>query len=116
MLSFVWLGLVGWLLFKEAANRRLKISLSQIFELCLHSQQLEEEKRTLSDKDAQNLSELENLRHQLTELMRETQRRESMPADDKMEVSRPGGAGGVPIAGAESLFALLTACSSSIAC
>lgn len=56
-------------------------------ELCLHSQQLEEEKRTLSDKDAQNLSDLENLRQQLMEMTKEIQRRESMPAEDKMEVS-----------------------------
>lgn len=44
----------------------------------------------LSDKDAQNLSELESLRQQLTELVKETQRREveAMPAEDKMEVSR----------------------------
>lgn len=66
----------------------------QIFELCLHSRQLEEEKRKLSDKDAQNLSELENLRQQLTELMKETQRRESLPAEDKIEVSRLVSAGG----------------------
>lgn len=97
MLKVSFVCLCGWLFFfKEAANRGLKISLLQIFELCLHSQQLEEEKRTLSDKDAKNLSELENLRQQLTELMRETQRRESMPADDKMEVSWPVGAGGGP--------------------
>lgn len=44
----------------------------------------------LSDKDAQNLSELQSLRQQLTELVKETQRGEveAMPAEDKMEVSR----------------------------
>lgn len=67
----------------------------QIFELCLHSRQLEEEKRKLSDKDVQNLSELENLRQQLTELTKETQRRESMPAEDKIEVSWPFSAAGM---------------------
>lgn len=75
------------------------MSLLQIFELCVHSRQLEEEKRKLSDKDTQNLSELENLRQQLTELMKETQRRESLPADDKMEVSRPVSAGAVLFGG-----------------
>lgn len=70
------------------------MSLLQIFELSLHSRQLEEEKKKLSEKDVQSLSELENLRHQLTELMSEAQRRESIPAEDKMEVSRPVDAGG----------------------
>lgn len=80
------------------------MSLLQIFELSLHSRQLEEEKRKLSDKDAQNLSELENLRQQLTELMSETQRRESLPADDKMEVSRPVGTTMPWLVQAESLL------------
>lgn len=97
-LCFVWLV---DLILRSAANRGLKISLLQIFELCLHSQQLEEEKRTLSVKDAQNLSELESLRQQLTALMKETQRRESMPADDKMEVGWRVGAAGVLVVEAE---------------
>lgn len=64
--------------------------LLQILELCLQGQQLEDENRTLADKDAQNLSELESLRQQLTQLVKETQHREAeaMPAEDKMEVSR----------------------------
>lgn len=75
------------------------MSLLQILELCLHSRQLEEEKRKLSDKDAHHLSELENLRQQLTELTSEMQRRDSLPADEKMEVSWPVSAGGVLVGG-----------------
>lgn len=85
----------------------------QIFELCLHSRQLEEEKRKLSDRDAQNLSELENLRQQLTELKSETQRRDSIPAEDKIEVSRPVGAGGTSPVDEKTEICSLLSCLSS---
>lgn len=98
LISLWWIGLI----FMKAANSGLKMSLLQILELCLHSRQLEEEKRKLSDKDAHNLSELENLRQQLTELMSETQRRESLPADEKMEVSRAIAGGGVLAGGSRT--------------
>lgn len=62
----------------------------------LHSQQLEDENRMLSEKDARNIAETETLRQQLAELMERPQR-EAPPEEDKREVSEgrchAGGAG-----------------------
>lgn len=62
--------------------------LLQISELCLQSQELEDENRMLSEKDAQNIADMENLRQQLAELIKENERREAMPAEEKNEVNK----------------------------
>lgn len=70
----------------------------QISELLLQSRQLEDENGMLSEKDARNIAVMEDLRQQLAELIKENDRRESVLADEKNEVSgvwrRAGGGGG----------------------
>lgn len=61
---------------------------SQISELCLQSQQLQKENRALSEKDVQNVADMETLRQHLSELIEENERREGMPPEDRHEVSR----------------------------
>lgn len=59
----------------------------QISELLLQSRQLEDENGMLSEKDARNIAVMEDLRQQLAELIKENDRRESVLADEKNEVS-----------------------------
>lgn len=59
----------------------------QISELLLQSRQLEDENGMLSEKDARNIAVMEDLRQQLAELITENDRRESVLADEKNEVS-----------------------------
>lgn len=66
----------------------MSFHLLQISELCLQSQELEDENRMLSEKDAQNIADMENLRQQLAELIKENERREGMPAEEKNEVNK----------------------------
>lgn len=66
----------------------MSFHLLQISELCLQSQELEDENRMLSEKDAQNIADMENLRQQLAELIKENERREVMPAEEKNEVNK----------------------------
>lgn len=53
----------------------------------MQSQELEDENRMLSVKDAQNIADMENLRQQLAELIKENERREAIPAEEKNEVN-----------------------------
>lgn len=61
--------------------------LLQISELRLQSQQLKEENGMLSEKSVQNTAEMENLRQQLVELVKENERREAFPAEEKNKVN-----------------------------
>lgn len=61
-------------------------ALSQILELRLESKQLEEENRTLSEENVQSIAEMENLRQQLADLIKENKERETFPAEDKTKV------------------------------
>uniref|UniRef100_A0A8C4IL05 Ninein (GSK3B interacting protein) n=1 Tax=Dicentrarchus labrax TaxID=13489 RepID=A0A8C4IL05_DICLA len=60
----------------------------QISELRLQIQQLEDENGMLSEKDVQNVTDMENLRQQLAELIKETERREAFPAEEKHKVNK----------------------------
>lgn len=62
--------------------------LVQISELCLQRQQLQKENRALSEKDVQNVADMETLRRHLSELIEENERKEEMPPEDRYEVSR----------------------------
>lgn len=42
----------------------------------------------LSEKNTQNIADMENLRQQLVELMKENERREAFPAEEKNKVNR----------------------------
>lgn len=53
----------------------------------MQSRQLEDENGMLSEKDARNIAVMEDLRQQLAELITENDRRESVLADEKNEVS-----------------------------
>ncbi|XP_074517876.1 uncharacterized protein nin isoform X3 [Sebastes fasciatus] len=55
----------------------------QMSELRVQSQQLEDENGLLSEKNTQNISDVENLRQQLAELIKENERREVSAADEK---------------------------------
>ncbi len=59
----------------------------QISELCLQNHQLEDENGILFEKNAQNITEMENLQQQLAELIKEKERRELFPAEEKNEVN-----------------------------
>ncbi|XP_049918023.1 ninein isoform X2 [Epinephelus moara] len=63
---------------KEAENFEKQIS-----ELRLQSQSLEDENGLLSEKNTQNISDMENLRQQLAELINENERREVFTAEEK---------------------------------
>lgn len=52
----------------------------------LQSQQLEDKNRMLSEKDAQNIAEMEMLRQQLAGLMEDSEKREASPEEDKSQV------------------------------
>ncbi|XP_059208937.1 ninein isoform X2 [Centropristis striata] len=59
----------------------------QISELRLQSQQLEDENGLLSEKNAQNISDMESLQEQLAELIKENERREAFTAEEKNELA-----------------------------
>lgn len=67
------------------ASRRQ--SRPQVSRLHLQSQQLADENRTLTEKDAQNIAEMETLQQQLAELMEDGKKREAGPKEDKSEVN-----------------------------
>lgn len=60
----------------------------QISELLVQSRQLEDENGMLSEKDARNIAVMEDLRQQLAELIKQNDRRETVLAEEKNEVSR----------------------------
>uniref|UniRef100_A0A8C4IIL5 Ninein (GSK3B interacting protein) n=2 Tax=Dicentrarchus labrax TaxID=13489 RepID=A0A8C4IIL5_DICLA len=68
---------------KFAAQKAAENFKKQISELRLQIQQLEDENGMLSEKDVQNVTDMENLRQQLAELIKETERREAFPAEEK---------------------------------
>lgn len=68
----------------------------QVSRLHLQSQQLADENRLLTEKDAQNIAEMETLQQQLAELVEDGKKREAAPKQDKSQVNgarcRAGGA------------------------
>ncbi|XP_078133673.1 uncharacterized protein nin isoform X1 [Sander vitreus] len=72
---------------KIAAQKAAEIFKKQISELRLQSQQFEDKNVMLSKKNAQNISDMENLRQQLAELMKENERREVYAAEEKNKLA-----------------------------
>ncbi|XP_051251968.1 ninein isoform X5 [Dicentrarchus labrax] len=72
---------------KFAAQKAAENFKKQISELRLQIQQLEDENGMLSEKDVQNVTDMENLRQQLAELIKETERREAFPAEEKHKLA-----------------------------
>ncbi|XP_035850754.1 ninein isoform X2 [Sander lucioperca] len=72
---------------KIAAQKAAEIFKKQISELRLQSQQFEDKNVMLSKKNAQNISDMENLRQQLAELMKENERREVYTAEEKNKLA-----------------------------
>ncbi|XP_071354503.1 ninein isoform X2 [Trachinotus anak] len=70
---------------KSTAQKAAENFRKQISELRLQSQQLEDENGLLSEKNAQNVADVENLQQQLAELIKESERREAFPAEEKNE-------------------------------
>uniref|UniRef100_A0AAQ4NS69 Ninein n=1 Tax=Gasterosteus aculeatus aculeatus TaxID=481459 RepID=A0AAQ4NS69_GASAC len=70
----------------KAANN-LRYPHLQISKLQLQSQRLEDEKVMLLEKNAQNISDIENLRQQLAELTKENESREVLATKEKNKVS-----------------------------
>lgn len=68
----------------------------QVSRLHQQRQQLADENRTLAEKDAQNIAEMETLQRQLAELMEDGKKRGKPPKEDRSEVNGARrGAGGV---------------------
>ncbi|KAL6105236.1 nin [Pungitius sinensis] len=59
----------------------------QISKLHLQSKRLEDEKVMLLEKNAQNISDIENLRQQLAELIKENESREALSAEEKNKLA-----------------------------
>ncbi|XP_018537234.1 LOW QUALITY PROTEIN: ninein [Lates calcarifer] len=72
---------------KEKSTSQKAAENFQEAELRLQSQQLEDENGTLSEKNAQNMADMENLRQQLAELIKENERREAFPAEEKNKLA-----------------------------
>ncbi|KAK9534031.1 hypothetical protein VZT92_009106 [Zoarces viviparus] len=64
-----------------------KAAEKQISELHLQSQQLGDENGMLSEKNAQNISDMESLRQQLAELTKENERKEAFTAEEKNKLA-----------------------------
>ncbi|KAM7376251.1 hypothetical protein PAMP_005994 [Pampus punctatissimus] len=60
---------------------------TQILELRLQSQQLEDENGMLSEKNTENIADMEKLKQQLAELIKENERREVFPAEEKTKLA-----------------------------
>ncbi|XP_040915987.1 ninein isoform X3 [Toxotes jaculatrix] len=71
---------------KSASQKAAENFQKQISELHLQSQQLEDENEILSEKNIQNIADMENLRQQLAELIKENERREAFPSEEKNKV------------------------------
>ncbi|XP_076604864.1 uncharacterized protein nin isoform X8 [Chaetodon auriga] len=71
---------------KIAAQMAAENFKKQISELRSQNQQLEDDNGFLSERDAQNIAAIENLRQQLAELIKENERREVFPAEEKNEL------------------------------
>ncbi|XP_027130775.1 ninein isoform X1 [Larimichthys crocea] len=72
---------------KVAAQKAAENFKKQISELRLQIQQLEDENGTLSEKDTQNITDMQNVRQQLAELMKENERREAFPSEEKNKMA-----------------------------
>ncbi|XP_070698807.1 ninein [Pempheris klunzingeri] len=72
---------------KIAAQKAAENYKKQISELHLQSQQLEDENGMLSEKNVQNIADMEKLRQQLTELIKEHERREVFPAEERNKLA-----------------------------
>ncbi|XP_056249982.1 ninein isoform X2 [Seriola aureovittata] len=72
---------------KSTAQKAAENFRKQISELRQQSQQLDDENGMLSEKNAQNIADMENLRQQLVELMKENERREAFPAEEKNKLA-----------------------------
>ncbi|KAM9842524.1 uncharacterized protein nin [Aulostomus maculatus] len=70
-----------------AANKAAQNFNKQISELCLQSQQLQYKKGILVDKDGQNIANLEKLKQQLAELIKENDRRDVFCAEEKNKLA-----------------------------
>lgn len=67
------------------ASRRQ--SRPQVSRLHLQSQQLADENRMLTERDAQSIAEMETLQQQLAGLMEDSKKREAAPKEDKSQVN-----------------------------
>ncbi|KAM7403517.1 hypothetical protein PAMA_004125 [Pampus argenteus] len=72
---------------KISAQKAAKNFNTQILELRLQSQQLEDEKGMLSEKNTENIADMEKLKQQLAELIKENERREVFPAEEKNKLA-----------------------------
>ncbi|XP_062296074.1 ninein [Scomber scombrus] len=72
---------------KISAKKTAEIFKKQVVELRSQSQQLEDEKEMLSDKNAENIADMEKLKHQLAELIKENERKEVFSADEKNKLA-----------------------------
>ncbi|XP_034713446.1 ninein isoform X1 [Etheostoma cragini] len=72
---------------KIAAQKAAESFKKQISELRLQSQKFEDKNVMLSEKNAQNISDMENLQQQLAELMKENERREVYTAEEKNKLA-----------------------------
>ncbi|XP_040915986.1 ninein isoform X2 [Toxotes jaculatrix] len=72
---------------KSASQKAAENFQKQISELHLQSQQLEDENEILSEKNIQNIADMENLRQQLAELIKENERREAFPSEEKNKLA-----------------------------
>ncbi|XP_067471123.1 ninein isoform X3 [Thunnus thynnus] len=72
---------------KISAQKAAEMFKKQIVVLRSQSQQLEDEKGMLSEKNAENIADMEKLKQQLAELIKENERREAFPADEKNKLA-----------------------------
>ncbi|XP_024917616.1 ninein isoform X2 [Cynoglossus semilaevis] len=72
---------------KSSAQNAAENFQQQIAELHFQSLQLEDENNTLSEKNIQNVADMEHLQKQLEELMEEREKREALPSEDKNMLS-----------------------------
>ncbi|XP_038141081.1 ninein isoform X4 [Cyprinodon tularosa] len=72
---------------KSAAQQAADIFNKRISELQLQSQQLEDDKGTLTEKNAQSVADTEGLREQLAELIKENKKREAFYSEEKNKMA-----------------------------
>uniref|UniRef100_H3DPT5 Ninein n=1 Tax=Tetraodon nigroviridis TaxID=99883 RepID=H3DPT5_TETNG len=72
---------------KVAAQRDAETFSKQVSRLHQQRQQLADENRTLAEKDAQNIAEMETLQRQLAELMEDGKKRGKPPKEDRSELA-----------------------------
>ncbi|XP_034418501.1 ninein isoform X5 [Cyclopterus lumpus] len=72
---------------KIADQKAAETFRNQISELHQQSRRLEDEKTMLSEKNAQNISDMQSLRRQLSEKLKESERREALTAEEEDKLS-----------------------------